>query len=370
MHRGHRGLLASGAVLVAVAAGACDSGYDVTLSVSDQINTVCTTSCVGSVGVLAIGNGDSPSKCISGVSMKSLRDHGLQGKFDLRVPDEFSGIWITGYRGQDCRDMAIFDGIAGVTGSEIKVPIDCVASCKDMATITVKTTNIIAAMQGRCEVGTATAVASGTLRSDRWDEVSPAPASSEFTGGAPVVLAAGNATLPGATLLVGMERACAAVATFTNGAPSTLACVRGYRGLCLNPATDAGKIEVPTYPAQPVAPTPSGEVRSIALFAERDIATMTPRPLAGATVALDPLSPPARIEYTDLTIDQNGAAVLSPRAGTSTGPSGSFAVYSSEPVSVTITHNGKQYRRQIGGGVIYGEVSSSLVAGAQIITPE
>ncbi len=369
-----RALSLAGGALACCAAVACDSGYDVTLSVSDSVNTNCTTSCVQSVGMIAFGIkdgvvGDQTGDCVDVQNMQSLRDHNLHGAFDLRVPEGVTGIWVTGFRGPGCTDLAVFDGIAPVSGSTVKVPVDCVASCKDLSTMAVKTTNIIAAMQGRCEVGTATTVSAGTVRADRWDTVAPIQAQSEFTGGAPVTLVNGNASFSSVPLQVGLSRACSAVMTLTGGIPTTLACVRGYRGLCLTQPGDASKIEVATFPAQQAAAT-NGEIRSVVVFAERNASTGQPTPLAGARVTLDPLSPPARIVYNDLVVDGNGIPQLTVRGEQLTGPAGAFTVYSTEPVFVTVSYAGKQYRRQIGGGFFYDGPNVYNVTGAQIITPE
>lgn len=353
--------------LLLVAPGACSSGYDVTITVSETVNSTCTTSCVKSVLMYAIGEAADEVQCVRNVSMPSLRQHGLSGRFDLAVPSGFAGINVTGFRGPDCNEVAIFDGVASVRGSEVNVPIDCLSSCDDQKPMAVKVTDVFAAMQGRCEVGTGNNVMSGVLMSDRWNTVlSDYPNFTLLHSGVQIPLVAGEASIPAASFSVGRDYACPAVAVGRDNSSISLACARRYRGLCLTAAdVAANKVEIATLSTAVVSPP--NEIRSVAVFAEKDAATGLPKPLAGATVAIELLSAPARIEYHDLTL-QGGTPVLTPRTTASTGPSGAFSVYSREPVTIAITHNGRIYRRQIGGGFTF--LQDVPAAGAQIITPE
>lgn len=364
-----RGWLTVGlGVLVAVAPGGCSSGYDVTLTVSETVNSTCATSCVKSVLMYAIGETEDDAQCVRNVSMSSLRQHGLGGRFDLAVPAGFAGVNVTGFRGPDCNELAIFDGVATVRGSEVKVPIDCLSSCDDHKVMPVKVTDVFAVMQGRCEVGTGNNVMSGVLMSDRWNTVlADYPNFTLLYSGSQVPLVAGEASIPSASFSVGRDYACPAVAVGRDNASISVACARRYRGLCLTAADiAANKVEIATLSTS--VAQPPNEIRSIAVFAEKDQATGLPKPIAGATVAIELLSAPARIEYHDLTL-QGGTPVLTTRAAASTGPSGAFSVYSREPVTIAVSHNGRTYRRQIGGGLTV--LSQDVpVVGAQIITPE
>lgn len=362
-----RSQLALRPALAALSLIACSSGYDVSLSVSKEVSDSCSTSCVRSVLMYAIGTADFVPQCVRNVSMPSLQAHGLDGKFDLPVPGDLAGVWVAGYRGADCDDVPVFDGIASVSGDSVSVPVQCLASCSEQGAMTIKTTDLFAAMQGRCETGPGNSAAAGVLMSDRWGRFTPIETESVLFGAAPAALLGGTATFPDAPKSVGRAQACPAVAVFNNNAPLSMACVRRYKGLCLG-AADEGKIEVATLSIPVLQGTTGGEVRSLALFAERDAATQLPKPLAGATVAIELLSAPARIVYHDLTI-QGGTPVLTDRMAPPTGPSGAFSVYAREPVTIAITHNGRTYRRQIGGGLL-PFIEGPPVVGAQIITPE
>lgn len=360
------GLGAALATLTTSLLVACSSNYQVTITVSDAVNSSCTTSCVRSVLLFALGSTNSEAQCVSEVSMPSLREHGLTGRFDLEAPDGVAGVNLTGFRSPDCSGMAIFDGIGTIEGDQVRVPMECLSSCSEQAPMAIKTVDLFAAMQGRCEAGIGTAARSGVLASDRWNlVVDAAPNTTGFYPGVPATLVAGEASLADAAFSVGRPLACPAVLVERDNAPISIACARRYRGVCLG-AADSNKVEVATLSGA-VLTAPSGEIRSLAVFAERDPTTQLPKPIAGATVTIELLSAPARIEYHDLTI-QGGVPVLTTRAQASTGPSGAFSVYSREPVTIAISHAGRTYRRQIGGGLI--EFIGTVVPGAQIITPE
>jgi hypothetical protein len=74
-------------------------------------------------------------------------------------------------------------------------------------------------------------------------------------------------------------------------------------------------------------------------------------PLAGAVVTIDAAyKDMGEIVYFDMPAGvETGVGALTPRAGTSTGPSGLFGVYTGSVVKINITQNGKTVQRTVGG---------------------
>ncbi|MEZ4359632.1 MAG: hypothetical protein R3B48_05580 [Kofleriaceae bacterium] len=354
-------------LLAMIASGAaCTSDYALTLVVSDELNATCSTSCVKSVAVWIYGKDDVDFRCFENLTMKSLREHGLDGAIDAAIPDGgLLGAEIAGYRGPTCDDLVVFDAIGPARGHGLALPTECSASCSFVGNLNVRTTDIVEAMQGRCSAGPGLSVTAGAMRASHLSSVFPGYTGEAtiFTGGKSVNLSTGAAAIPDGVSSSGGSRSCPAVmVTGASGVPSTVACVRsGYRGLC----GPAGTIEVPTFTGGVLTDIAKG-YRTVAIFAERDGVTGLPKPIQNATVVADPGGPPSTITYLEL--DGNGA--LRPSAGTSTGPTGAFEVVSPEPLFITVTSNGMQYRRLVSGTTMYTPTNIFDITGAQIFTPE
>jgi hypothetical protein len=344
---------------------ACDSNYHVSLEVAETVNAGCDTSCIRSVGVEVIGRNSGEFYCITDVSMKSLRDHGLSGRLDLAAPDELKGVWVTGFRGEGCDGNAMVDGIAAVDGSDVKVQMKCVAPCKSAAMIPVQVTSVIAAANGTCSSGAASLVAAGSLRATDIDVVFPGdPYSAVVSNEAPVALVGGAATVNG-LVAAGAGKGCSAVAVHDGDGPASIACIRpgvagpgGSRGLC---GAD-GKTEVAWYDGG-LGLDMSG-FRTVAVVAQRNAAPAPPTPLADAVVTLDPAATGARVEY--LTLDAARTSLIKGTL-TKTDASGAFAVFSREPVEVTVTAPGRSaMKRMVGGGFYYTGTTEVTLGGAQL----
>lgn len=355
------------ALIAAALGGACDSGYQVSLSVDETVNAGCDTSCVKSVGVEVMGENAGDYKCITDVSMKSLRDHGLSGRLDLPVPNELKGVWVIGFRGADCDGTAMIDGIAAVTDSEVKVPMNCVATCRGAAMIPIQATSVIAAANGTCSSGAVTSAAAGSLRATGIDLVFPGdPYSSMMTNEPPASLTAGVGTVNG-LIAAGAGKGCSAVAVHDGDGPVSIACIRpgssgpgGARGLC---APD-GKTEVAWYDSG-LGVDPMGGFRTVAVVAQRNPAPTPPAPLVDAVVTLDAAAPAgSRVEY--LTLDAAKTSLVK-SALLKTDASGAFAVISREPVEVTVTVPGRTpMKRMVGGGFYYTGATELTLGGAQL----
>lgn len=351
--------------LAAAGLAACDSNYQVSLQVADTVNAGCDTSCIRSVGVEVMGQNAGDYQCITGVAMKSLRDHGLSGRLDVAAPDSLKGVWVTGYRGENCDGTAMVDGIAAVDGSDVKVPMKCVATCQGATMIPVQVTSVLAAATGTCATGAATLVAAGSVRATNIDAVFPGdPYSSVISNEAPVALTAGAASVNG-LIAAGGGKGCSAVAVHDADGPASVTCIRpgvagpgGSRGLC---GAD-GKTEVAWYDGG-LGLDMSG-FRTIAVVAQRNPAPTPPAPLADAVVTLDPAATGARVEY--LTLDAARTSLIK-AALTKTDASGAFAVFSREPVEVTVTVPGRTpMKRMVGGGFYYTGTTEVTLGGAQL----
>jgi hypothetical protein len=348
--------------------GACSSGYDVSLDVSDSVNAVCNTSCVQSVSVEALGESRSEYRCLQNITMTSLRDHGLSGTVDLPVPEGLVGMEVIGWRGPSCGDdMIIFDGITPVTGSDVKVPLQCTASCSAAGMMQPQTTSLLAVAQGTCAIGDATAASAGVLRNSHFDLVFPDTVLTEFSGPPPSPLVSGLGTLPRGVISTASANTCGAVTLYKDGAPMNTSCTRyGSPGLCAT----AGKTEVAYYASPPLADVTAG-YRVVGVFAKKGATAGTTVPYTGATVALDRAAPASRIEYLMLDATRTSFKVADPPI-TSTNATGAFAVYTKEPVMVTVTApDGIKVSRMVGGGTVYSNNAPGIrVSGAQLFVPD
>jgi hypothetical protein len=349
---------------------ACSAGYDVTLKVTDAVNAGCDTSCVRSVLVEAFGPEDGKFQCIHNVTMKSLRDHGLDGKLDLATPSSLRGIRVNGWRGEDCNDVPVFEGIQKTDNAEVNVALRCVSSCKSSTTLQIQATSVLSVAQGKCDSGGVTTASAGVLGATHYDAVLPGAtffAPTEFWGNVPpAALTSGSGSLPG-IITTGAAGSCAAVMLFKDGAPASAACMRfSAPGVC---GADNTKTEVAMHSTAPLVTLGPDGYRTVAVFAMRN--GTTPIPVADAVAIADPAGPPATIEYLELVTTGAAPELRVPAVKlTKTGPSGAFAVYAREPVQITVTAPGKKATRLVGGGTLYGAAGEILLGGAQIFTPD
>lgn len=345
---------------------ACSSGYDISLEVSDTVNAACNTSCVQSVSVEVMGAERSEFTCLQNVTVPTLREHGLDGKVDLPVPESIQGVWVMGWRGPSCGlDTLIFDGVTRMTGGDTKVPMKCVASCSAEGAMQVHSTSLLAVAQGTCSTSDATAASAGVLRASQIDQVFPGEILTEFFGPASTPLTGGTGTLARGVVATASPLSCSAVALYKDGAPINISCVRfGVGGLC----GAAGKTEVAYYASPPLADFSSG-YRVVGVFAKKGPTAGTTVPVANATVTLDKV-PNGRIEY--LTLDATKTSFKVEPGRTATDGSGAFAVYAKEPMLVTVTGpDGTKVSRMVGGGTVYGTTGEPVVvAGAMLFTPD
>lgn len=355
--------------LVALAGAACSSGYEVSLEVSDAVNATCNTSCVQSVSVEALGESNSEYRCLKNITMKSLREHGLSGAVDLPVPEDLLGMWVMGWRGPNCGgDMVIFDGITAIDGSSVKVPMKCIASCSAEGPMQIQTTSLLSVAQGQCAVGDATAASAGVLRNSHLDLVFPNYVLTEFFGPPSTPLTSGQGMLARGVTSTASLNTCGAVTLYKDGAPVSTSCVRyGTPGLC----GGAGKTEVAYYASPPLADLTAG-YRVVGVFAKKNpVAGGAPLPVSGATVTLSGNDPKARVEYLMLDAAKTAFKVAEP-ARSMTNETGAFAVYTKEPVTVTVkASDNTTVTRVVGGGTVYGNSDNGVdVAGAQLFVPE
>lgn len=352
--------------VVAVSLAACSSGYEISLEVSDTVNAACNTSCVQSVSVEVMGAQRSEFTCLQNVTVPSLREHGLQGKVDLAVPDDIKGVWVMGWRGNNCGDdSVVFDGITKISEGDTKVPMKCIASCSATGAMSVHTTNLIAVAQGTCSTSDATAASAGVLFGSQIEQVFPNEILSEFFGPASTPLTGGTGNLARGLVSTASPQSCSAVALYKDGAPINLSCVRfGVGGLC----GGAGKTEVAYYASPQLADLSNG-YRVVGVFAKKGTGAGLTAPVANATVALDKV-PNGKVEY--LTLDAARTSFKVEPGRTATDATGAFAVYAKEPTLVTVTGpDGVKVSRMVGGGTVYGTTGEPVVvSGAVLFTPD
>jgi hypothetical protein len=349
--------------------GGCSSGYDVTLEVTDAVNATCNTSCVQSVLVEAFGEIDYESDCIDNITMKSLREHGLSGAVDLPVPEKLAAMVVTGWRGPGCGgDILLFDGGTAVTGSDVKVPMKCVASCSAQGMMQLQTTSLLAVAQGTCAAGDATAASAGVLLKSPVNLVFFDFMETLFFGPPPTQLTSGMASLDRGVIATASPNTCGAVILHNkDGSPTSISCVRyGSAGLC----GGAGKTEVAYYASPPLANRTAG-YRVVGVFAKKGATAGTTVPYVGATVSLAGAAPASRIEYLMLDATKTSFLVADPPI-TATNATGAFAVYTEEPAMVTVTAtDGTTVSRMVGGGTVYSSNNGNVIdlSGAQLFVP-
>lgn len=363
---GSGGARAASLVGACAALAACNSGYELSLDVTDSVNAACNTSCVQSVSVEVMGAQRSEFTCLQNVTVPSLREHGLQGKVDLAVPEDIQGVWVMGWRGNNCGDdTVIFDGLTKMTGADTKVPMKCIASCSATGAMSIHSTSLIAVAQGTCSTSDATAASAGVLRGSQIDQVFPGEILTEFFGPASTPLTGGTGDLARGLVSTASPISCSAVALYKDGAPINLSCVRfGVGGLC----GGAGKTEVAYYNSPPLADISNG-YRVVGVFAKKGTGAGTTVPVANATVTLDRITN-GKVEY--LTLDAARTSFKVEPARTATDNTGAFAVYAKEPTLVTVTGpDGTRVSRMVGGGTIYGTSGEPVVvSGAMLFTPD
>ncbi len=351
----------------ALLGGGCEKGYDISIEVNDAVNAACSTGCVQSVLVYAFGEEGESVKCYP-ATMPSLREHGMSGKIDLPVPEEFTGVWISMWGAEDCLGAPVAEGFASRSDSEIKVTISCTASCSARGPLNVRVTNVLDVVKGQCDGTTPRPdrVAAGVLRLFELATLfEGAPSYAEFYPVAAVTTATGSATVEG--LASAGQAGCAAAAVYREGKPTNVACLRAgaLGGACAAPGTT----EVAYYPGAQNADT-EGAFRSIGVFARRNAANpAAPQPIAGAVVSVpDSAMATTRIEYLDLV-----GEALQPNASLrATSATGAFSVTSIKPVTVTVTLGTESSAALLGGGDVFTGPNTPPIAtmGAQIFLPD
>jgi hypothetical protein len=347
----------------ALCSAGCDKGYDVSITVDESVNSACNTSCVKSFLVVAFGRTSETFECYP-ATMPTLREHGMSGKIDLAVPEDFAGVWVSAWSEEECVGAPVGEGVAAAADGELKVTMTCTASCSSRSTMNLQITNVVDVAKGTCDGGGVkpNRVAAGILRPLEMGKLFPAsPSYAEFYPVASSTASLGTASvqgLGGAGSLTG----CSAAALYRDGTPTNVACLRPAApgGVC----ADAGKTEVPYFPGAPTGEVTDG-FKVIGVFARRNAAT--PTPIANAVVAVSPAAS-ARIEYLELV----GDALQPNPALRATNATGAFAIYTWQPVAVTVTAGNERSTRMMGGGDIFTSPGAAplTTVGAQIFTPD
>jgi hypothetical protein len=293
---------------------------------------------------------------MTGVPIDPASDHStyakiedlLRGQIDVDVPDSgLSGVEIYGYNGscdvvrdQDY-DLIFHGGAEYEGGDSVVVPVLPNLSCSTEQ-LTVRPINILKLSATRdCAQA---AVATGKMASTTLTKLLFLDELYWWGGLSTADLVAGVSTFQGrAKVGSGMLTLLHTVA----GEWSSLSCRPPAGQQVCATGTEIEAATIPLAVARASQdPTKYADVGGVAF----GLVYGTAGPIAGATVTL-PASQVelAQIVYLDLPAGvENGTGALVARPGTTTGPSGLFAIYTASMLDITIAANGTSVQRKLG----------------------
>ena len=344
------------------ALGGCwsDKAIDVTLDVpSAQVSALYDTSCVTAVEIYVDG-GNYPTDrndflrdCIDltrgGATFADIKAQ-IHGKFDLKLPASgISGMEIYGFDGT-CNaastrdyDLLFYGSAPYIGGDTLDLPITPNVSCT-------KTNIVLRPVDILKYVKTSTcAMSTWTTGKLALSTLSPLPFTNGETywwGGQAAGLAtSGSVAVQGIAQNVG-AKSCLAVGLYLDDWYEVTCTPPPDQRLC---ATGAD-IEAPMINTDVAfGSTDSTKINKFGAMIVG--AVVGPGPIANATVAIDPEdADKGEVVYFDLPPGvENGTGTLTPHAGSSTGTSGLFGIYSEALIHITVTSGGKVVKRTIAG---------------------
>lgn len=358
------------AYLLTLLLAACgDKAVDVSLRLpSAATQAMYDTSCVTAVRIYVNGanypedDGDYLETCIDvtspAMTFATLRER-IRGKFDMKIPASgLGGIELYAYNGacnaanpQDY-DLVAYGSAPYVGEDSVAVPVTPNLSCTQ-GDYAIRAIDLLKyAKTGQCAQATWTQGKIGLAT------LSPLP----FTGNAwfwggqtSTLVPTGVVNVHGLALGIGAD-SCLAASLFTTQYDEVTCMAPADQRVCAT----GGELEAPMIDvnvgymsADPQKLNRWGGVVYGAIVG--------PGPIANATVTIDEADKDrGEVVYLDMPPGvEMGTGTLPVHAGTSTGPSGLFAVYTQSIVHVTITGNGKTVKRFV--GVEGGYVSAAFV---------
>ncbi|MBL0212741.1 MAG: hypothetical protein IPQ07_02540 [Myxococcales bacterium] len=341
--------------------GAClgDAAVEVSLVVPNaQTSALYDTSCVTAVEVYVDGANyptdvnDYLRDCIDltkpGATFQAVKDQ-IRGKFDTAIPTSgMSGMELYAYNGTcDAArhrdyDLIFYASAPYIGGDTLSVPITPNISCVAQDAVIRPVDFLKYVKTQNCAMSTWTEgkLALATL--------SPLPFTDEtyWWGGQAAGSAAGGlVALRGPYQNIG-PKSCLAVGLYTDDW-NEVTCIPSFdQRVC---GTGA-ELEAPMINLN-VAYASADPAKTNKYGALVVGAVLGPGPLAGATVTIDAAdADKGEVVYLDMPPGvENGTGALTRSAGTATGPSGLFGIYTMAMVHVTITAGGKTVKRMIAG---------------------
>jgi hypothetical protein len=271
----------------------------------------------------------------------------ISGAFEADIPDSGLGsVEVYGYTGpcaagaMNDYDLVFFAHTSYQGGDKLDIPVTPNLSCGD-ADIRVRPIDVMKLVKtGQC------AQAAWTNGKMAVTTLSPYPFTNslEWWGGQNGANIAADGTAAFRGLSKPGPDSCLALSNFTSKWESVSCAGPAEQRAC---ATGT-EIEAPMISL--ATATATQDLPKITKWGSLVIgAAWGTAPLVGATVTLDDPSKGEVIYYDMPAGVENGTGALTVHAGTSTGASGLFGVYTREMVKINVTHNGRTASRMIGG---------------------
>lgn len=365
--------------LLALLAGCTDPVVSMHLEIPQAAMTM-DTSCVTAIEVRAYGThypgdpNDFTRACldITGANYQAL-DTALQGKFELLMPQGgLSGIGIYGWSGPSaCQPPAeasvtpdlMFTAKQNYIGQDtIELPVQPNLSCS-MSQVKVRMVDMNAMLAGSTpSSANCTTATMGDTANNNWVDfgtISPKlfdKGTQWFGGNEWAPLSGGLSTFMGYNDL--HSKSCLGFDAGYDGGGST-SCAVGGTSVC-GSAGD-GIMEAAILPTSTIDSVLALDAQKVSKWQGVIVGEVwsngtTKHPVSGADVQVDPTH--GEIVY----VDQGAAGAVTPRTGSSTGPSGLFVLYTDTVASVTITSGTST--RTVNLGAI-----DQFMAGAMIVMP-
>jgi len=358
------------AYLLALLLAACgDEAVDVSLRLpSAATQAMYDTSCVTAVRIYVNGanypsdDGDFLEDCIDvstpGMTFADLRER-IRGKFDMKIPASgLSGIELYAYNGA-CNaanerdyDLVAYGSAPYVGEDSIAVPVTPNLSCTQ-GDYTLRPIDILKyAKTASC------AMSAWTQGRIGLSTMSPLPFTDTaywWGGQSSGMATTGLVNVRGLALGIGAN-SCLAASLYTTQYDEVTCMAPAEQRVCAT----GGELEAPMIDVA-VGYASADATKINRWGAVVYGAVVGPAAIANATVTIDEADrDKGEVVYLDMPPGvELGTGTLTTRAGTSTGPSGLFAVYTQSLVRITISGNGKTVTRTVGTEEDY--VSAVLV---------
>ena len=347
------------AYLLTLLLAACsDEAVEVSLRLpSAATQAMYDTSCVTAVRIYVNGanypedDGDYLEDCIDvtspAMTFADLRER-IRGTFDMKIPASgLGGIELYAYNGacnaanpQDY-DLVAYGSAPYLGEDSLAVPVTPNLSCTP-GDYALRTIDILKyAKTGDC------AQSGWTQGKIGLATMSPLPftGTAWWWGGQSAGMAtSGLVTVRGLALGIGAN-SCLAASLYTTQYDEVTCMAPAEQRVCAT----GGELEAPMIDVQ-VGYTSADSTKINRWGAVVYGVVVGPGAIANATVTIDEEdADKGEVVYLDMPPGvENGMGTLPARPGTSTGPSGMFAVYTQSLVRITVTANGKSVKRLVG----------------------